>query len=145
MADAVCFDRETDLDRHRARTGWSADNEEVTVIDGNDIVACHTTEAGSGRAGQPGRHPLIVIDAVDCIQVEAEAATCFFRLISNGYERTGVIVTSTKPFRHWGEVFGDATVVVDVVTDKSVGATVRSGSRFSRRRQEFQGLTDGLP
>lgn len=54
-----------------------------------------------------GRLPLLVIDEVGYIPLEAEAANLFFQLISARYERASVIVTSNKPFARWGETFGD--------------------------------------
>jgi DNA replication protein DnaC len=47
----------------------------------------------------------MIIDDVGYIPSEAEAANLF---LSSRYERTSVIVTSNKPFRRWGEVFGAA-------------------------------------
>src|SRR5213082_2355530 len=54
-----------------------------------------------------GRYPLLVIDEVDYIPFEPEAANLFFQLVSSRYERASLIVTSNKPFGRWGEVFGD--------------------------------------
>ena len=55
-----------------------------------------------------GRLPLIVIDEIGYIPLEAEAANLVFQLVSSRYERASVIVTSNKPFARWGEVFGDS-------------------------------------
>jgi hypothetical protein len=62
-----------------------------------------------------GRFPLLVIDEVGYIPVEADAANLFFQLVSARYERASVIVTSNKPFGRWGEVFGDpvAAAMID--------------------------------
>jgi len=62
-----------------------------------------------------GRYPLIVIDEVGYIPLEAEAANLFFQLISSRYEQASVIVTSNKPFGRWGEVFGDAVVAAAMI------------------------------
>jgi hypothetical protein len=54
---------------------------------------------------------------------EAEAASLFFRLISARYERASVIVTSSKPFGGWSEVFGDpvgAAAVIDRLVHHAV-------------------------
>jgi len=62
-----------------------------------------------------GRIPLLIVDEVGYIPFEAEAANLFFQLVSARYERASVIVTSNRPFRRWGEVFGDpvAAAMID--------------------------------
>jgi DNA replication protein DnaC len=62
-----------------------------------------------------GRIPLLVIDEVGYIPLEAEAANLFFQLISSRYERASVIVTSNKPFARWGETFGDPVVAAAMI------------------------------
>src|SRR5207302_3779116 len=73
-----------------------------------------TTAHAAGRLHEElrrlGRYPLLVIDEVGYIPLEADAANLFFQLISSRYERASVIVTSNKPFGRWGETFGDDTV-----------------------------------
>ncbi len=62
-----------------------------------------------------GRIPLLVVDEVGYIPLEAEAANLFFQLISTRYERASVIVTSNKPFARWGETFGDPVVAAAMI------------------------------
>ncbi len=62
-----------------------------------------------------GRYPLLVIDEVGYIPFQAEAASLFFQLISNRYERASLIVTSNKPFGRWGEVFADEVVAAAMI------------------------------
>ncbi|MET8249438.1 ATP-binding protein [Streptomyces sp. NPDC005202] len=62
-----------------------------------------------------GRILLIVVDEVGYIPFEPEAANLFFQFISGRYERASVIVTSSKPFGRWGEVFGDDTVAAAMI------------------------------
>jgi DNA replication protein DnaC len=57
-----------------------------------------------------GRIPLLIVDEVDYIPFEAEAANLFFQLVSSRYERASLIVTSNKPFGRRGEVFGEDVV-----------------------------------
>src|SRR5881227_1635460 len=60
--------------------------------------------------------PLLVIDEVGYIPFDPEAASLMFSLVSNRYERASMIVTSNKPYRKWGEIFGDdmaATAMID--------------------------------
>ena len=62
-----------------------------------------------------GRYPLLLIDEVGYIPVEAEAANLFFQLVSSRYERASLIVTSNKVFGRWGEVFGDDVVAAAMI------------------------------
>ena len=62
-----------------------------------------------------GRYPLLVVDEVGYIPLEAEAANLFFQLVSGRYERASLIVTSNKPFGRWGEVFGDDVVAAAMI------------------------------
>ena len=41
------------------------------------------------------------------IPFDLHAASQMFMLVSRRHERASLIVTSTKPFSSWGEIFGD--------------------------------------
>ena len=86
-----------------------------------------------------GRIPLLIIDEVGYIPLEAEAANLFFQLISARYERASVIVTSNKPFGRWGEVFGDATVAAAMIDRLVHHAEVLSlkGDSYRLKDREF--------
>jgi DNA replication protein DnaC len=62
-----------------------------------------------------GRVPLLIVDEIGYIPFEAEAANLFFQLVSARYERASLIVTSSKPFGRWGEVFGDDVVAAAMI------------------------------
>ncbi len=53
---------------------------------------------------------------VGYLDIDKEAASLFFRLISKRYEKSSTIITSNKPFEEWGEIFNDdviATAILD--------------------------------
>jgi IstB-like ATP binding protein len=62
-----------------------------------------------------GRYPLLVEDEAGYVPFEPEAANLFFQLVAARYERASLIVTSTKPFGRWGEVFGDEVVAAAMI------------------------------
>jgi len=62
-----------------------------------------------------GRVPVVVIDEVGYIPFEAEAANLFFQLIAARYERASRIMSSSKPFSRWGEVFVDPVVAAAMI------------------------------
>jgi DNA replication protein DnaC len=47
------------------------------------------------------RIPLVVVDEVEYIPFDPEAAALFFALISSRYERASLIVSSNKTFSAW--------------------------------------------
>jgi DNA replication protein DnaC len=79
------------------------------------LADAHTQGRLQAELTRLGRIPLLVIDEVGYIPVDADAANLFFQLVSSRYERASVIVTSNKPFGRWGEVFGDATVAAAMI------------------------------
>ncbi len=62
-----------------------------------------------------GRIPLLIVDEVGYIPFDPEAASRFFSLGSSRYERSSLIVSSSKSFSAWAEIFGDAVAVAAMV------------------------------
>src|SRR5215472_17455428 len=79
------------------------------------LAAAHHAGRLQAELVRLGRYPLLVIDEVDYIPFEPEAANLFFQLVSSRYERASLIVTSNKPFGRWGEVFGDDVVAAAMI------------------------------
>ncbi len=82
------------------------------------VIAClGYSRAGAGAADLHGRLdaeldklqrvPLLIVDEVGYIPFDPHAANLMFMLVSRRYERASMIVTSSKPFSGWGEIFGD--------------------------------------
>jgi DNA replication protein DnaC len=91
-----------------------------------------------------GRYPLLVIDdEVGYIPFEPEAANLFFQLVSARYERANLIVTSSKPFGRWGEVFGDD--VVAAMIDRLVHHAEVSTCGVNRKRVRSRADRTNLP
>jgi hypothetical protein len=66
----------------------------------------------SGKVSALG---LAAIRRAEHVPFEPQAANLMFMLVSRCYERASLIVTSNKPFRSWGEVFGDEITAVGMV------------------------------
>jgi DNA replication protein DnaC len=79
------------------------------------LADAHSRGRLQAELGRLGRYPLLVVDEVGYIPVEAEAANLFFQLVSSRYERASLIVTSNKQFGRWGEVFGDDVVAAAMI------------------------------
>jgi DNA replication protein DnaC len=54
--------------------------------------------------------PLLIIDELGYVDFDKAAATWFFQLLCQRYERRSTIVTSNKPFADWGNVLADTTL-----------------------------------
>ena len=61
------------------------------------------------------RIPLLIFDEVGYIPFDPQAANLMFMLVSRRYGRASLIVTSTKPFSGWGEIFGDEVVAAAMI------------------------------
>jgi DNA replication protein DnaC len=61
------------------------------------------------------RIDLLVIDELGYLTLTPQTAKLFFQLISKRYEKGSTIVTSNKPFEHWGEIFGDEVVAAAIL------------------------------
>ena len=80
---------------------------------------------------------LLIIDELGYLPLEPDAAHLFFQLISRRYDRGSVLITSNRPVREWGEVFGDqvvATAILDRLLHHSPVLTVRGDSYRMREK-----------
>lgn len=56
------------------------------------------------------RYGLIIVDEVDYLPFEQDAANLFSQPVSSRYEDASLILASNLPFFGWGEVFGEQAV-----------------------------------
>ena len=61
------------------------------------------------------RAKLLVIDEIGYEPLDHLAATHFFRLICERYERGSIVLTSNKRFSEWGELIGDETLAAAIL------------------------------
>jgi DNA replication protein DnaC len=62
------------------------------------------------------RADLLIIDELGYLELSKNTASLFFQLITKRYEKGSIIVTSNKPFEHWGQIFQDdilASAILD--------------------------------
>ena len=79
------------------------------------------------------------IDPPLVISFDPDAASLFFSLASSRYERNSGIVSSSKSFSAWGEIFGDAVAVaamVDRLVHHAEVTLVKDDSYRLRREKE---------
>ena len=64
---------------------------------------------------QVGRASLLVIDELGFLPLDADGARLLFQVISEGYERQSVVVTTNLEFSRWGQTFGDEQMAAAVI------------------------------
>lgn len=67
------------------------------------------------KINQLQKFKLLIIDELGYLPFDAESAALLFQLISKRYERRSTIVTSNRPPREWGLVFGDPTAATAIL------------------------------
>lgn len=61
------------------------------------------------------RYPLLAIDELGYLPIDAEGARLLFRVIADAYEKRSLILTTNLEFARWGTVFGDDQMAAAVI------------------------------
>jgi DNA replication protein DnaC len=97
----------------------------------------HSTSANSQfRRLTANRAKLLIIDEIGYEPLDHLAATHFFRLVCERYERGSIILTSNKRFSEWGELIGDETLAAAILDRLLHHATTFSINGPSYRLKE---------
>ncbi len=82
---------------------------------------------------------VLVIDDVGLLPMEREAASCFFHVVSQRYDKgVPTLVTSNRSLPSWGELFGDdvvAAAILDRILHRAVVFNIRGPSWRMREHQ----------
>jgi DNA replication protein DnaC len=84
---------------------------------------------------------VLVIDKVGYLPLDEVGATLSFQLVSTGYERGSILLTSNKSYGNWGSVFGDAvmaTTVLDRLLHHSTTINIRGDSYRLKERKKAE-------
>ncbi len=82
------------------------------------------------------RARLLIIDEIGYEPLDHLAATHFFRLICERYERGSIVLTSNKRFSEWGQLIGDETLAAAILDRLLHHATTISITGDSYRLKE---------
>jgi DNA replication protein DnaC len=83
---------------------------------------------------------LVIIDEVGYLPITRDEANLFFKLVSELYEQTSVIITSNKGFEDWNELLGDpalTTAILDRLTYKCELFNITGNSYRLEHRQSI--------
>lgn len=91
------------------------------------------------------RPGVLIIDEIGYLPFDAQAAYCFFQLISRRYEERSTIVTSNKTFADWGEIFQDrviAAALLDRILHRCTTVNIRGESYRMKDRKKHKLWTE---
>lgn len=93
------------------------------------------------------RAKLLIIDEIGYEPLDRVAATHFFRLVCDRYERGSIILTSNKRFSEWGTLLGDDTLATAILDRLLHHATTISinGPSFRLKDKRRAGLVNSAP
>jgi len=82
---------------------------------------------------------VLIIDEIGYLPFDADAAYCFFQLISQRHEHMSTIFTSNKSFGEWGEIFKDhviATAILDRILHHCTLVNIKGDSYRMKDRKK---------
>ncbi len=91
------------------------------------------------------RPGVLIIGEIGYLPFDAQAAYCFFQLISRRYEGRSTIFTSNKTFADWGEIFQDhviAAALLDRILHRCTTVNIRGESYRMKDRKKHKLWTD---
>lgn len=90
---------------------------------------------------------LLIIDEMGYLPMSRDEAGLFFRLLTRRYEKASTIITSTKSFVDWGEVFNDqvlATAILDRLLHHCTTLNIK-GESYRLKEKRKAGLIGPHP
>ena len=81
----------------------------------NDLAAQEVGSALTRRLRHYMRPQLLVIDEVAYLAAGTRHADLLFELVSRRYQQKAIVLTTTKPFQEWNEVFPSTGCLVSLI------------------------------
>ena len=63
------------------------------------------------------KYSLLIINEIDYLPIDRDAAYGFFQLIAARYEKRPTILTTNQSFSKWGDLFGDSVIANAIIRD----------------------------
>lgn len=87
-----------------------------------DIINTLTTAQATGglkRALHKYLKPaVLVIDELGYLPIDKHGADLLFQIISGRYERSAIIITSNRAYKHWPEIFNNDSTLTSALLDR---------------------------
>jgi DNA replication protein DnaC len=113
-----------------------------------DLIISLEEAQAAGRLQQRLKvltHPaLLVVDEIGYLPVSRSGAMRFFQLMTRRYESASTVLSSSKGFEDWGEVFGDdimAAALIDRLLHHCHVVSVRGNSYRMHHTDLYPGFT----
>jgi DNA replication protein DnaC len=113
-----------------------------------DLADAHAHGRLTARLNDLNRVPLLIIDELGYIPLDADAANLMFQLVSARYETASIIITSNLEFARWGETLADPTVaaaLIDRLVHHADIIALKGDSYRTRNRRTTQQLDQTTP
>ena len=98
----------------------------------NELVEAADKRVLSRFVARYGRLDLLLLDEVDCVQIDPRAAELLFQIITERGERASIGLASNLPLSEWGAVFPDPRLVADRITFNA--HIIETGTQSDRLR-----------
>lgn len=87
------------------------------------------------------------MDEIGYLSLAREEAAVFFQLISGGYERGSIILTSNRTYGSWGDIFPDNIItaaILDRLLDHSTTVNIKGESYRSKDKRKAGLISEKL-
>ena len=84
------------------------------------------------------RPRVLVMDEIGYLPVSREGVELLFQIISNRYETGSIVLTTNRPFKQWGKLFGNDNTLAAAVVDRLVHhaeIVVLEGDSYRMKRE----------
>jgi len=85
------------------------------------------------------RPRVLVMDEIGYLPVSREGVELLFQIISTRYETGSIVLTTNRPFKQWGKLFGNDNTLAAAVVDRLVHhaeIVVLEGDSFRMKREK---------
>lgn len=101
----------------------------------NELVEAADKRVLSRFVARYGRLDLLLLDEVDCVQIDPRGAELLFQIITERGERASIGLASNLPFSKCGAVFPDPRLVAAIVDRITFNAhIIETGTQSDRLR-----------
>lgn len=84
----------------------------------NHLTASLADNSFVHKIKQYPRPRLLVIDELGYLPIDRKGADLIFHLVSSRYEQGSIVLTTNRPFRHWGDVMNRDNTLASALIDR---------------------------
>jgi DNA replication protein DnaC len=93
----------------------------TTALDAiNDLTAAMADGSFVTALKRYTRPRVLILDEIGYLPVQRDGVELLFQIISTRYETGSIILTTNRPFKQWGKLFGNDNTLASAVVDRLV-------------------------